>query len=142
MNIQIKIPSLEEVFQKGVPLKVVAENESWYKHYLGDYAEKSGVYIHHANKSILYVGQTSKNEQWGTFHVRLRRECQPKAASYSRLYRLLLLNATEVKTTLYHFDEVKLMFSGGIKEMLSSERMTLILEQFMIAAYNPIGNKK
>src|ERR1700743_1787190 len=141
MEIQIKIPSIEEVFKKGIPLKVVAEKESWYKSCLGDYAGKSGVYIHHVEGNILYVGQTSKNGQWGTFHVRLRRECQPKAASYSDLYKLLFLHAADVKTTLYHFDEIKLMFSGNIKSKLSTERMTLILEQFMIAASNPVGNK-
>jgi hypothetical protein len=43
---------------------------------------------------------------------------------------------------MYHFDEVKKMFIGSVKGKLSPERMTLILEQFMIAAYAPLGNRK
>ena len=142
MDIQITIPSIQDILTKGIPLKVVADNEKWSQDYLGEYAEKSGVYIHHVNDQILYVGQTSKSAKWGNFHVRLRRECQPKAASNSDLYQLLFQHAEEVQTTMYHFDEIKEMFSGTAKESLSFERMTLILEQFMIAVYNPIGNKK
>jgi hypothetical protein len=142
MDVTITIPTILEVIQRGIPLNVAAENESWYQHHLGDYAKKSGVYIHHANGKILYVGQTSQAGQWGTFHVRLRRECQPKAASNSSLYQLLFQNANDVKTTLYHFNEVVAMFSGNTKEDLSAERMTLILEQLMIAVYRPIGNKR
>lgn len=142
MDITIKIPTLQEVFQKGISLKVVRENESWYQDDLGEYAKKSGVYIHHSNGNILYVGQTSKAGNWGTFHVRLRKECQPAAASHSNLYHLLLENARDLKTTLYHFEEVSAMFSGNIKDKLSPGRMTLILEQFMIAAYQPSGNRR
>jgi hypothetical protein len=142
MDIQITIPLIVEIFSRGVPLKVVAENERWSQDHLGEYAKKSGVYIHHVNNQILYVGQTSKSAKWGNFHVRLRRECQPKAASNSDLYKILFQHAEQVKTTMYHFDEIKEMFSGTAKESLSCERMTLILEQFMIAAYKPIGNKK
>lgn len=142
MNITISIPPVAEVIKKGTPLKVVAENESWYQGQLGEYSKKSGVYVHHAKGRILYVGQTSKNDKWGTFHVRLRRECQPKAASNSYLYQLLRKHGATVKTTMYHFDEVKDMFNGSIKDSLTPERMTLILEQFMIAAYTPIGNRK
>jgi hypothetical protein len=114
--------------------------KSWYQTQLGDYAKQSGVYIHHIKNEILYVGQTSKNKKWGTFHVRLRRECQPKAASNSNLYKLLFQNKQGLKTTLYNFDEIDKMFSGQIK--LTQERMTLIVEQYMIAAYKPIGNRK
>lgn len=142
MNIQITIPTKKQIFEKGIPLKVVADGEKWSKDYLGDYAMKSGVYIHHFQDQIIYVGQTSKSRKWGNFHVRLRRECQPKAASYSDLYKLLFKHADGVKTTLYDFEEIQEMFSGTVKEVLSPERMTLILEQFMIAAYHPIGNKK
>lgn len=142
MNILIQRPTKKEIIQKGIPLKVVADNERWSQNCLGDYAKKSGVYIHHLQDESLYVGQTSKSAKWGNFHVRLRRECQPKAASYSDLYKLLFQHAKQVRTTLYHFDEIKEMFSGSVKEKLSPERMTLILEQFMIAVYNPVGNKK
>ena len=142
MDVTIHIPSIQEVIQKGIPLKVAVENESWYQDHLGDYAKRSGVYIHHANSKILYVGQTSKEGKWGTFHVRLRRECQPKAASNSNLYQLLLQHAKDAKTTMYHFAEVESMFSGKCKENLNGERMTLILEQLLIAFYKPPGNKK
>jgi hypothetical protein len=44
---------------------------------------------------------------------------------------------------MYNFEEVKAMFEGSVKEKLSDERLTLILEQFMIAAYGPLpGNRK
>ena len=142
MDITIKIPTTDEIFAKGISLKVVGENESWSKKFLGDYASKSGVYIHHIPNKILYVGQTSKEGKWGNYDVRLRRECQPKAASYSSLYKSLFANAANAKITMYHFEEIKEMFSGILKENLSPQRMTLILEQFMIAVYQPIINIK
>lgn len=142
MEIKIKIPTVSRVINKGISLKVVGENEKWSQSSLGDAAKKSGVYIHHADGKILYVGQTSKNNTWGTFQIRLRRECQPKAANYSDLYKLLYHNARKVKTTMYHFDEIKKMFSGSLKKNLTPVNMTLILEQFMIAMYRPIMNKK
>jgi hypothetical protein len=140
MEIQIKVPTLDEIFKRGIPLPVVTEG--WYRDCLGDYAYKSGVYIHHAQQSILYVGQTTKGGDWGNFAERLRRECHLKASQNSPLYQLLFQNVEYAKTTLYPFDEIELMFSGSIKEKMSIERMALILEQFMIAVYNPIGNKK
>lgn len=142
MEIKITIPTREEIFIKGIPLAIVSENEKWSKNQLGEYAALSGVYIHFTGETILYVGQTSKSKAWGNFQVRLRRECQPKAASNSHLYQLLRRQSTIVKTSLYHFDEVEAMFEGEIKSMLSRERLTLILEQFMIAAYKPEGNRK
>ncbi|WP_158829004.1 hypothetical protein [Mucilaginibacter lacusdianchii] len=142
MQIEIAIPAKEEIFAKGIPLSIAAENESWYGRQLGTYIKDSGVYIHHANNIILYVGQTSKEGIWGNFNVRLRRECQLKAAGNSYLYQLLREQHPAVKTSLYNFGEVYSMFQGEIRDQLSHERLTLILEQFMIAAYQPRGNRR
>lgn len=141
MTVEIKIPTKAEILSKGIPLQIAVENESWLQDQLGDYAKLSGVYIHHKDGQILYVGQTSKGTQWGQFHVRLRRECQLKAAFNSPLFQLLANNSVGLMTTMYHFDEVREMFSNSLLD-LTFERMTLILEQVMIAAYKPTGNKK
>lgn len=73
MKITIRIPLKYDIVNGGFPVRVARKGETWHKDTLGDYADKKGVYIHHSNGRILYIGKTTTG-QHGTFGERLRRQ--------------------------------------------------------------------
>ena len=73
MQIIIDVPIKAQIITNGFVVTVDSGGSSWKKSQLGDYANRSGVYIHHSNGKILYIGKTTTGE-FGHFGERLRRE--------------------------------------------------------------------
>lgn len=138
MQIKIDVPIKADIINGGFEIKV-SNNTEWSKSQLGDYAEKSGVYIHHSNGKILYIGKATSGK-WGKYGERLRREFQEKASSNSTLFKLLKKQKSPIKSYLLDLDDIDMMINAGSKE-LSKERKALIMEQILIGIYNPEGNK-
>ena len=86
MQITVTIPTKAQIVNGGFVVGIATAGAKWLKAQFGDYADKSGVYILHANGRILYIGKTTKGE-FGTFGERLRRHCQEKAAGNSPLHQ-------------------------------------------------------
>lgn len=118
---------------------VAPKNSSWSKACLGQYADLRGVYVHHSNNEILYIGQTVKGK-WGTFGERLRREFQETSSQSSRLYKFLAGQKGQVKTTCFNLEEINTLV-GDPSNRLSSENKALIFEQVLIGIHQPEGNK-
>lgn len=138
MDIKIKVPVKEEILSKGVTNKVAPSGTEWSGSLLGDYRNKSGVYIHHSNNKILYVGKTTSGN-WGTFAERFRRQFQEKASGNSGLYKLFFIQTDVIKTVMFDFDDIDMMFDNGSVK-LSKETKALILEQVLIGVFQPPGN--
>ena len=139
MEIKVKIPIKADIVFQGFPVTTSPAGTTWMKEQLGDYANRSGVYIHHSEGKILYVGKTTTG-QWGTFSERLRREFQEKASSNSALYQLLLEQKKEIRTYLLDLEDLDMMVDCGSIQM-SKESKTLIMEQILIGVFSPKGNK-
>jgi len=140
MKITIKIPEKSEILKGGIPVSVDSNGKGWSKKQLGDYANKSGVYVHHTRGKILYVGITIKGD-YGNFGERFRREFQKKASSNSGLYRLLNSQKTKIKTYLFGLDDINKMIQSSAGELTKS-RKALLFEQVLIGLFEPEGNKK
>lgn len=141
MEIKVKIPPKEDILSTGIPVIVAAENESWLKAQLGNYADKSGIYIQHSADGVLYVGMTCKSGKWGNFAERLRREFQMSSSGNSPLHRLLFAQTKPIKVVFYDFDAIDSMVVCDDFQ-LSLERKTMILEQIFIGLLTPPGNRK
>lgn len=139
MEIKVKIPIKADIVFQGFAINISPAGTTWKKGQLGDYADRSGVYVHHCNGRILYVGKTTSGD-WGTFSERLRREFQEKASSNSSLYQLLLRQNETVKTFMLDLDDLDMMVDSGSIQ-LSKERKALIMEQILIGIFEPEGNK-
>jgi excinuclease UvrABC nuclease subunit len=141
MEIKVKIPIKADIVFQGFTI-ITSSSESgtiWTKSQLGDYAGRSGVYIHHCDGRILYVGKAT-NGQFGNFAERLRREFQEKASSNSDLFKLLNSQIKDIKTFLLDLDDIDMMVDSGSIQ-LSKERKALIMEQILIGVFQPEGNK-
>lgn len=139
MEIKVKIPIKADIVFQGFPVTTSPAGTTWKKDQLGDYADKSGVYVHHCDGKILYVGKTTVG-QWGTFSERLRREFQEKASGNSLLYRILLSQKQTIKTFMLDLDDIDMMVDSGSIQ-LTKERKALIMEQILIGVFLPEGNK-
>jgi excinuclease UvrABC nuclease subunit len=139
MEIKVKIPIKADIVFQGFPVLTSPAGTAWTKDQLGDYADRSGVYIHHSEGKILYVGKTISG-QWGTFAERLRREFQEKASSNSSLYQLLLGQQKTIKTFMLDLDDIDMVVDSGSIQ-LTKERKALIMEQILIGVFSPEGNK-
>lgn len=139
MEIKVKIPIKADIVFQGLPIIISPAGTTWKKDQLGDYADRSGVYIHHCDGKILYVGKTTTG-QWGTFSERLRREFQEKASSNSSLYKLLLNQTKTIKTFMLDLEDLDMMVDSGSIQ-LNKERKALIMEQILIGIFQPEGNK-
>lgn len=142
MNIEIHIPETKDILSSGININVAREKERWEKGQLGDYADKSGLYIQHTNNEIIYIGISIKGGNWGKFSERLRREFQYSSSQNSHLHQLLVKQELPVQVTFYDFKAIDAMFTGSIASSISYDRKTLILEQILIGIYNPEGNRK
>jgi len=139
MRITIEIPTKANIVNGGFEIKIAEESEEWNKSQLGDYAGKSGVYIHHSNGKILYIGKTTKGD-WGNFGERLRRECQLRASRNSGLYQLLKSQNKPVYTYFLDLQDIDMMVDQGPMG-LTPERKALIMEQILIGIFEPEGNR-
>jgi hypothetical protein len=139
MVITINIPTRAQILSGGFEVAVAPSGHKWLKGQLGDYADKRGVYIHHANGRILYVGKTTTGD-YGTFGERLRREFQEAASSSSSLHRLLVSQSTPIRSYLLDLTDLDMMVDQG-PMMLPPERKALIMEQVLIGIYEPEGNR-
>jgi len=139
MNITISIPTKAQIVNGGFEVHVATPGTSWSKTQLGDYADRKGVYIHHSNGKLLYIGKATSG-QFGTFAERLRREFQEKAASNSPLHQLLVSQKNKIRSYLIDLDDVDMMIDPGSMD-LTPDRKALIMEQVLVGIYQPEGNK-
>jgi hypothetical protein len=142
MEVTISVPLKADIVHSiRFPVTVSAEGVTWRKGQLGDYSNKRGVYIHHCNGKILYVGKATKGE-YGTFGERLRREFQFLAAGANKkLHSLLAKQSHPVYCYFLDLDDVDAMVNPG-SMTLDRETKALILEQVLIGIYKPEGNTK
>jgi len=139
MEIKVKIPIKADIIFQGFPVVTSPAGTTWKKNQLGDYASRSGVYIHHSNGKILYIGKTTSGK-WGNFAERFRREFQEKASSNSSLYQLLNAQRKTIKTFMLDLDDLDMMVDSGSIQ-ITKERKALIMEQILIGVFSPEGNK-
>ncbi len=139
MQLIINIPIKADIVNGGFVVSVADKGETWSKTQLGHYADKSGVYIHHSNGKILYIGKATTGD-WGNFGERLRREFQKTSSSNSQLYQLLYGQKNPIKAFLLDLDDIDMMVNPGPMQ-LSPVRKALIMEQTLIGLYEPEGNK-
>jgi len=139
MQITINIPMKSDIVNGGAVVSVARNDDSWSRSQLGQYADKSGVYIHHSNGEILYIGKTTKGYH-GNFGERLRREFQKKASGKSSIYPLLACQENEVRTYCLELEKIDVMVSSD-QIQIPVVRKALIMEQALIGVYNPEGNK-
>jgi hypothetical protein len=139
MEIKVKIPIKADIVFQGFPIAVSPTGTTWKKEQLGDYADRSGVYVHHCDGKILYVGKTITGT-WGTFSERFRREFQEKASGLSSLYQLLTTQTKNIKTFMLDLEDIDMMVDSGSIQ-LTKERKALIMEQILIGVFEPPGNK-
>lgn len=140
MKITINIPLNAAIINGGFEIKIAKEGESWKKEQLGDYADRSGVYIHHSQGKILYIGTTTKGD-WGTFGERLRREFQFSSSQKSKLYQLLALQKSPTKTFFLDLNDIEIMVDSGPMK-LEAARKAMIMEQTLIGVFQPEGNNQ
>jgi excinuclease UvrABC nuclease subunit len=139
MEIKVKIPIKADIIYKGFTIRTSPAGTSWTKTQLGDYANRSGVYIHHCDGKILYVGKTTSGK-WAIFSERLRREFQEKASRNSPLHQLLMAQNKTIMTFMLDLDDIDMMVDCGSIQ-LTKERKALIMEQILIGVFQPEGNK-
>ena len=141
-NINVKIPTMDYIFKhKFMSLKAVENSKDFNSLELDEYKEKNGVYIHYQNDKILYVGQTTAESPYGNFRGRLKREFIKSYSHNSALFNNLLRIGT-VKTVLIAYEEIdKEKIVTVTDPNITDKQKSLILEQCLIAAYNPEFNK-
>ena len=128
-----------DIVNGGVVVSVARNDEPWSISQLGQHAHKSGVYIHHSNGEILYIGKTTKGD-YGNFGERLRREFQKKASKDSPLYQLLARQENTIKTYCIEIEAIDGLVRSE-QMQIPVVRKALIMEQALIGVYNPEGNK-
>ncbi|RZJ34508.1 MAG: GIY-YIG nuclease family protein [Flavobacterium sp.] len=139
MEINIKAPSREDILSSGIVVVPAINGASWRSiERLGAFAHRSGVYIHHCNGEILYVGQTTRGGQWGTFGERNRRHFQLKASGNSKHHQRLCAQKHPIMVCMFDLDMVDQMVQTSLP--FEREHKALMLEQLFIGMYRPIGN--
>ncbi len=137
MEIKVRVPLKADIVYQGFTIAVAPNPQVWLVSQLGNYSNKSGVYIHHCNGQILYVGKTTTGA-YGNFGDRLRRQFQEKASGNSPLYQLLLAQQNPIKTVIFDLDDIDMMVDSG-SVLLPQVRKALIMEQILIGVFEPIG---
>ena len=139
MQLTISVPTRAQIVNGGFTVTIAKAGAEWLKGQLGDYANKSGVYIFHANGKILYIGKTTQGDH-GTFGERLRRHCQQKASKNSDLFRCFCEQQQPVRAYLLDLDDIDMMIDQG-PITLSQTRKALVMEQALIGIYEPPQNR-
>lgn len=136
---KINIPTLELLLSSGINIPVAGKGVRWSKKSLGTQANQGGVYLHHSNGVIIYVGKATSGK-FGTFGERMRREFHESSASNNYLHQFISNYKDEIRTTFLNFEEIDTIVDGEEIEF-SKERKALILEQVLIGLYEPAGNR-
>lgn len=141
-NINVRIPTMDYIFNHQFMILNAVENPKDFNFLeLDKYKEKYGVYIHYQNDKILYVGQTTAESTYGNFRGRLEREFIKSYSHNSELFNNLLQIGT-VKTVLIDYEEINNEKLVTVTDLnITNRQKSLILEQCLIAAYNPEFNK-
>lgn len=140
MEIKVQVPTRAQILSGGSLVTVATAGAKWSRSQLGAYAKLSGVYIHHCNGRILYVGKTTAGGSFGTFGERLRREFHDTSSSNSDLHQLLCQERGDIRSYLLELADLDMMVDSGPMQ-LSRERKALIMEQVLIGILEPPGNK-
>lgn len=140
MRLTITIPTKADIVSGGFEIKIAHKGESWQKSQLGDHQNRKGVYIHHCNGKLIYIGKATSGK-FGTFGERLRRECHETAASASPLFQLLKDQNHPVRTYFLDLVDLDMMVDPG-PMTLAPERKALIMEQVLIGIFGPEGNNQ
>lgn len=139
MQFIIDIPTKEEILASGVEVNVAPEGGAWSRLCLGEFANRSGVYIHHSDSQILYVGKATSGK-WGNFGERFRREFQGPASGHSSLYKCLVSQRSTINAFLMDLDEIDRRIQSS-DAVITKERKALVMEQFLIGVFSPLANK-
>lgn len=139
MQIRVNVPTKAQIISGGFVVGAAPAGESWSSTQLGAYASQRGVYIHHCNGRVLYVGKTTTGD-YGTFGERLRREFQEKASGNSHLHRLLCSQTSQIRTYCLDLQDLDMMVDPGPMQ-LDPARKALIMEQVLIGLFEPEGNR-
>ena len=139
MLVTINIPTKAQILGGGFLVSIARVGEPWSKKQLGAYATKRGVYVHHADGRILYVGKTTAGDT-ATFGERFRREFQSSASNASALHQLLADQRMPVRSYLLDLEDLDMMVDQGPMK-LDAERKALIMEQLLIGIFKPDGNR-
>lgn len=139
MGIKIHVPLKSQVINGGFVVQIVGQGIKWSTHQLGKYAKSKGVYIYHSKGEILYVGNTTGTKM--NFGMRLRRECQERAAGNSKLHQDFRRLKSDVCVFLLDLDAVNRMVDAK-PSGLDDKRKALILEQILIGIFNPRFNRQ
>ena len=67
MNVTVTIPIKEQILSTGFEVHTASDGASWSKDQLGEYSDKSGVYILHSKWENTLRG---KNNDWSTWELR------------------------------------------------------------------------
>jgi hypothetical protein len=140
VQVKLQIPTKAQILSGGFVVTARA-GEPWSKAQLGDYANRSGVYVHHSNGAILYIGKTTAGGAYGNFGERLRREFQESASGNSPLHQLLCTQQHDIRAYCLDLLDLDMMVDQG-PMTLTQERKALIMEQVLIGIYLPPGNQQ
>lgn len=142
MRIEIKIPPVEQVVQKGKIVKVAMKGKRWSQNQLGEYAWEKGVYIIHHNKKVKYVGTAFGRTTEMTFGKRLRREFQETADKQKFIFpKLAKLCPPNIKVTFFPLAKLReFVRAHGLK--LNNYTRAILVERAMIRAYRPSFQKE
>ena len=77
----------------------------WTKTQLGDYEDRSGLYIHHCEGKILYIRKTTTGQIWN-FGERLCREFQERGSQSRDLFQILNSQTKAIKTILLNLNDL------------------------------------
>ena len=139
MQLSVTVPTRAQIVNGGFVVTIAPTGTEWLKSQLGDYADKSGVYILHANGKILYIGKTTQGK-YDTFAERLRRHCQEKTSQNSPLHQCLRKQTAPVRAYLLDLADIDMMIDQG-PMTLSQVRKALIMEQSLIGIFEPPENR-
>ena len=140
--IKVSYPTKAQILSGGFQIACAIGDKKWNKSQLGEYADSKGVYVHHCNGAILYVGQTTLGEL-ATFAERLRREFRPRPDTkhWDALQSLLASQKHPIHSYLLDYQDLDVLVDSG-PISIKPEAKAMIMEQILIAVYNPPGNRR
>lgn len=137
MSFTIKIPTLQTILEKGLPVALAPRGSSWSELPLGNARGEIGVYVIHHGGVIKYVGKTNGNKM--SFGMRLRRHFQETATGEHTYPRLAKINTPpEIQVSLFGLNEIIefVSFEKEIKAPWLAEVIPLF-ESALIVALEP-----
>jgi len=120
MFFTIKIPTLQTILKKGLPVALAPRGSSWSALPLGNARGEIGVYVIHHDEVIKYVGKTNGKKM--SFGMRLLRHFQEAAAGEHTYPRLAEINTPpDIKVSLFGLSKI-IEFISFSKETNSIEK--------------------